>query len=164
MGRFNKMNRDIYTLAEEMLEDQRLCKLIYYSGQHPLRQPDINGVRHLLNKRVLPFGKKIPQVDREGTFILIRPENIRSIQGNNYLRAQLVFEIYTSEKDKIIYDEDNKPCSREMLIMDGIEAFMKNINLSVGKNNFGMAGSIETRNSEFTGYSVVYNDVDFRKW
>lgn len=163
MGRFYKMNRDIYALAEAMLKNQELCKLIYYSGQHPLKQPDIDGVRQLLNKRVLPFRTKMPTPLEEKTYVMIRPENIRSSRGGNLIKSQLVFDIYTSEKDKIVYDKNNKLCNREMLIMDKIDGFMTSMEFSIGENDFTMAGTIETRNADFTGYSIIYNDVDFRK-
>ena len=130
----------------------------------PFKWRNVNGYYNLLDKIVLPFKRKFPRPDEQGTYILIRPENIRGIQGNNYLRSQLVFDIYTSEQDKLVFNRNNEPANREMLIMARIEEFMDKIDLSIGKNNFGMAGTVETRNSEFTGYSMVYNDVDFRKW
>lgn len=162
-NKFEKLNRDIYNLAKKMLEDQELCKLIHYSGQFPLTQPDISGTRLLLGKKVLPFKSKIPRPDEQGTYILIRPENIRGSKGGNLISSQLVFEIYTSETDGDVYDEDGDIADRVALIMSKIDKFMINSGLSIGKNSFGMAGSIGTRNSEFTGYSMVYNDIDFRE-
>ncbi len=163
INRFEKMNKDIYALAEKMLEDQDLCKLIYYAGKYPLRGENVNGYKNLLDKRVLPFKRKIPRPDEQGTYILIRPENIRGSRGGNLIKSQLVFDVYTSEQDKQIFDKDGDFANREMLIMAKIDEFMRNIGLSIGENGFGMAGTVETRNSEFTGYSVIYDDVDFRE-
>ena len=71
MGRFKKLNDDVRKLGEMILQDQDLCKLIYYPDDNPLEQPNINGRRTILGDRLLLFTPKLPLAKEEGTFVSI---------------------------------------------------------------------------------------------
>lgn len=166
MGRFAKLNDDIQELGLKVLMNQDLCKLIHYPDMNPLDQPNINGQREILDKRLLLFTHKIPLVETEGTYVLIRPDNFKSSKGGYYLSCSLLFEVYTHESiRKITYkDEDGniKKGDRVILILDKIEEFMKTVDFSIGDNDFLNGGSLGNRDSLFTGFGIAYRDVDFR--
>ncbi|MGJ0846632.1 hypothetical protein ACR77J_08080 [Tissierella praeacuta] len=173
MGRFEKLNDDIQALADKILEDQELCKLIHYPENNPLDQPDINGQRHILNKRLLLFTPKIPMADTSnntqdnGTYITIRPTRLRPTNGGYYIVSLLCFDIYCHKNIRPIYyvDENGikKNGDRAILIMDRIEKFMDGIDLSIGKNNLDGIIEIMNSNATFSGYTLGYKDVEFRK-
>lgn len=174
MGRFEKLNDDIQALADKIIADQDLCKLIYYPDNNPLDQPDINGKKYVLKNpdpnqiRLLLFKHKIPLAANEGTYVLIRPTKIRPTGEGEFTTSLLCFDVYCHEEGvRDIYYTDKKGNSkkgdRAILIIDRIDEFMQNANLSIGENNFVIAEPIENRDAKFTGFGIAYKDVDFRQ-
>ena len=172
MGRFEKLNDDIQELADKILADQDLCKLIHYPENNPLEQPNINGKKHILDKRLLLFTPKIPLADASnntqdhGTYVTIRPTRLRPSKGGNYIISLLCFDIYCHKDVRPIYykdkDDNDKNGDRAILIMDRIEELMDGVNFSIGKDNLDGAGEIANSNTTFSGYTIAYTDVDFR--
>ena len=167
MGRFAKLNDDIQELGLKVLQNQDLCKLIHYPDtDNPMGKPNINGVREILNKRLLLFTHKMPLVETEGAYLLIRPDSFKPSKGGHFLSCSLIFEVYVHEKIRpITYVDksgDIKKGDRAILILDMIEEFMSTVNFSIGDSDFLSGGSIGNRDSEFTGFGIAYRDVDFR--
>jgi len=166
MGRFEKLNQDVRQLAEKILEDQDLCKLIYHPDNNPLDMPNVNGKKEIIDKRLILFRPKLPLADEVGTYVIVRPTLMRSIKGEHYIRTTLRFFIYCHEKVRDIhyYDADgnDKKGDRALLIVDKIEKFMDSVNFSIGKENFGGVDEIANNDATFSGYVVSYLDVDFR--
>ncbi|HZJ98410.1 MAG TPA: hypothetical protein VFC79_00300, partial [Tissierellaceae bacterium] len=108
IGRFAKLNTDIQKLAEKMMEDQDLCKLIYHPHSHPLKQHEVNG-EDILDKRLLLFTPKIPLAGEgegtqdDGTYVMIRPFRGRSTRGGHYIISLLMFDIYCQKDIRTIY-------------------------------------------------------------
>lgn len=172
MGRLSKLNTDIRLLTDKILENQDLCKLIYYPNKYPLSQPDINGYETILDKRLLPFTPKIPlrgkdeDTQDDGTYVSIRPIRFRPSRGNQYIVSILVFDIYC-EKDirAVYYEEDEREVKgdRALLIMDKIIDIMDETQIGIGKDTMNIVEEIYNRNATFSGYRLGYTDVDFKK-
>ena len=166
MGRFEKLNDDIRQLANKILEDQDLCKLIYYPDSNPLDMPKVNGRKDILDKRLLLFRPKLPLAEETGTYVSIRPTSMRSSKGDYYIKTVLRFFVYCHEDVRNIYyyDTDGAKMTgdRALLIVDKIEEFMESINFGIGKENFGGVDEVANNNATFSGYVVSYLDVDFR--
>lgn len=165
-GRFEKLNEDVRQLAEKILEDQDLCKLIHYPDNNPLDQPNINGGKAILDERLLLFTPKIPLANETGTYVIIRPTSMRASKGEYYIKTILRFFIYCHKDIRDIYYYDSngnsKKGDRALLIIDKIEEFMDNIDFSIGKANFGGVDEIANSDATVSGYVVSYKDVDFR--
>mgnify|MGYP006878638441 CR=1 FL=1 len=168
MGRFEKLNDDIQALADKILEDQDLCKLIHYPDNNPLDQPNVNGKRHILDKRLLLFTPKIPLAEEQGTYVLIRVPNFRPSNGGYYISSLLLFDVYVHEGTRVVYYTDNKgnekKGDRVMLILDRIEKIMEDLGIGIGQDNLNGGGEVANNNATFTGHSIGYVNVDFRKW
>ena len=59
MGRFAKLNNDIQQLGLKMLENQDICKLIYYPDSQIIDKPDVDA-DEILHKRLFLFTSKLP--------------------------------------------------------------------------------------------------------
>lgn len=166
MGRFEKLNDDIQALADKIIADQDLCKLIYYPDNNPLDQPDINGKKYVLDKRLLLLEPKIPLAATEGTYVLIRIPNYRPSKGGYYISSLLLFDIYCHTEVKTIYYKDEngklKKGNRVLLIADRIEKIMENLGIGVGQDNLNGGGEVANNNATFSGHSIGYVNVDFR--
>ena len=170
MGRFAKLNTDIQKLADKIMEDQDLCKLIYYPHSRPLDQPDVNGYNTILDKRLLLFTPKIPLADQEtqddGTYVMIRPTRLRPTKGGHYIISLLIFDIYCQKDIRTIYYKDDNGNTvkgdRALLIMDKIEDIINSVDIGIGKDNLDGVEEIANRNVTFSGYAIGYVNVDFR--
>ena len=149
-----------------ILQDQDLCKLIYYPDNNPLDQPDVNPER-IRDERLLLFTPKIELADTVGTYVLIRVPNFRPTKGGYFISSLLLFDIYTHSKSKIVYytdDEGNpKKGDRVMLILDRIDKVMEGLGIGVGQDNLNGGGEVANANATFSGHSIGYANVDFRK-
>lgn len=173
MGRFAKLNKDINKLAEKIMQDQDLCKLIYYPNTHPLDQPDINGENTVLDKRLLLFTPKIPlagkdeETQDDGTYVMIRPTRLKPTRGGHYIISLLIFDIYCQKGIRTIYYKDDNGNTvkgdRALLIMDKIEDIINSVDIGIGKDNLDGVEEIANRNTTFSGYAIGYVNVDFRK-
>lgn len=170
MGRFEKLNNDVQGLADMVLADKDLCKLIYYSGNNPLDQPDTNFRNVLLNdkdnQRLFTFTPKIPLAEDEGTYLSITTPRLKPVEGGHYVVSLLCFNIYSHKDIREIYYKDkygnSKVGDRAILMMDRIEKIMLNANLGIGQENMDGAAEIASNNAVFSGYTVGYVNVDFR--
>lgn len=166
MGRFEKLNDDIQALADKILEDQELCKLIHYPDNNPLEQPDINGQKHILDKRLLLFTPKIELADTVGTYVLIRVPNYRPSKGGCYISSLLLFDVYVHKDARVIYYTDEKgnekKGDRAILILDRIEKVMEDLDIGIGQDNLNGGGEVANNNATFSGHSIAYANVDFR--
>lgn len=173
IGRFAKLNTDIQKLADKMMEDQDLCKLIHYPNTHPLDQPDINGYNTILDKRLLLFTPKIPLAgesegtDDDGTYVMIRPTRLNPSRGGHYIISLLIFDIYCQKDIRTIYYKDDNGNTvkgdRALLIMDKIEGIIGGVDIGIGKDNLDGVEEIANRNTTFSGYAIGYVNVDFRE-
>ncbi len=167
MGRFEKLNDDIQALADKILEDQELCKLIHYPDNNPLDQPDINGQRYILDKRLLLFTPKIDLADTTGTYVLVRVPNFRPSKGGHYISSLLLFDVYVHKDIRVVYYKDeqgnDKKGDRVMLILDRIERVMEGLDIGIGQDNLNGGGEVANNNATFSGHSIGYTNVEFRK-
>lgn len=166
MGRFEKLNDDIRELAEKILEDQDLCKLIHYSNDSPLDQSNINGKAEILDKRLLLLAPKFPLAKEVGSYVAIRVPISKPSKGGFYIASLLYFDIFVHENSRDIYYKDkdgiDKFGNRAKIIEDKIETFMSTIDFSIGKPQLDGSYEISNNDTTFSGYSLRYKDVDFR--
>lgn len=147
-----------------MLDDDDLCKLIYYTENNPLNQDAINGEKHLSDKRLLTFRSKIPLAASEGVYVLVRVPNMRpSSGGGYYISSLLVFDIYCHVDIKTIYDRNGNKMDRTLLIASRIEQIMKELDIGIGKDSFNGGGEVSNNDGTFQGFSMGYVNVDFRR-
>lgn len=163
MGRFEKLNDDIRQLANKILDNQDLCKLIHYPDSNPLDMPRVNGRSDILDKRLLLFRPKLPLATETGTYVTIRATSMRSSKGDYYIKTVLRFFVYCHEEARSVHYGEGKKGDRALLIVDKIEEFMESINFGIGKENFGGVDEVANNDATFSGYVVSYLDVDFRR-
>lgn len=166
MGRLEKLNNDIQELANKILDNQDICKLIYYPSNNPLEQPAVNGKQYILDERLLTFTPKLPLAEDTGTYVSIRTPRLKPTKDDYYIVSMLCFDVYCHKDIRSIYYKDSKgdfkKGDRAILILDKIENTMKDIELSVGKNKLDAISEIANSNAIFSGYTAGYIDVDFR--
>ena len=167
MGRFAKLNNDIQQLGLKMLENQDICKLIYYPDSQIIDKPDVDA-DEILHKRLFLFTSKLPLAAEQGTYVMIRPYRSRPSGGGHFIISLLCFDIYTHQDARRIVFKDSKgellSGDRILMIMDKIDEFMNGngIGISINKDNLDGSSEVESRNAEFAGFTLAYRDISFR--
>lgn len=167
MGRFAKLNNDIQQLGLKMLENQDICKLIYYPDSQIIDKPDVDA-DEILHKRLFLFTSKLPLAAEQGTYVMIRPYRFRPSGGGHFIISLLCFDIYTHQDARRIVFKDSKgellSGDRILMIMDKIDEFMNSngIGISINKDNLDGSSEVESRNAEFAGFTLAYRDISFR--
>ncbi|HOA80761.1 MAG TPA: hypothetical protein PKK61_06835 [Defluviitaleaceae bacterium] len=167
MGRFAKLNNDIQQLGLKMLENQDICKLIYYPDSQIIDKPDVDA-DEILHKRLFLFTSKLPLAAEQGTYVMIRPYRFRPSGGGHFIISLLCFDIYTHQDARRIVFKDSKgellSGDRILMIMDKIDEFMNGngIGISINKDNLDGSSEVESRNAEFAGFTLAYRDISFR--
>jgi hypothetical protein len=167
VGRFAKLNNDIQQLGLKMLENQDICKLIYYPDSQIIDKPDVDA-DEILHKRLFLFTSKLPLAAEQGTYVMIRPYRFRPSGGGHFIISLLCFDIYTHQDARRIVFKDSKgellSGDRILMIMDKIDEFMNGngIGISINKDNLDGSSEVESRNAEFAGFTLAYRDISFR--
>lgn len=167
MGRFAKLNNDIQQLGLKMLENQDICKLIYYKDAKIIDKPDVDSSK-ILNKRLFLFTSKLPMTPTEKTYVMLRPLKFRPSKGGYFVVSLLCFDIYVHQNvRRVVFKNKNgeiESGDRALMLMDKIDEFMNsNKNgVCVSKDNLDGASEIDTRNAEFAGFTLAYRDISFR--
>ncbi len=166
MGRFAKLNNDIQQLGWKMLENQDICKLIYYNNSQIIDKPDVN-IDEILHKRLFLFTSKLPIAVKEGTYVMIRPYRFKLSKGGYFVVSLLCFDIYVhQDARRVVFQDKNGELltgDRVLMLMDKIDEFIYGgSGLGIGEDNFDGAEEINTRNNEFAGFTLAYKNIDFK--
>ena len=155
---FQVVGKNIIILANMLLNNQNICKLLYYTTNSPLTEPNLTETDFLMNKniRVIP---KIPDEQSEkGSFIVIlfnsfelNPENEKTVV------TEISFDIICPIDEWVINSESLRP----FLIMGEINNIFNGLQVKgIGKLQFVSADRISV-SPEYAGYRMVYTNDEF---
>jgi len=143
-------------MAKALLENEKLCKVLYYSDD-PLGQPNVeNKMETILNKHII-VNTEVPYDSKKGSYILLTINNIdRNSTNNEIVDVELYVDIITPTSDW----NYRGPSLRPFFIMEQVTKAFKTIDLQgVGKFQFGGATLAVTANS-MSGYTLRFVNYD----
>lgn len=154
---FNVVGKNLISLSGILLNNQKLCKLLYYSNSSPLSQPDFD-TDELFNKniRVIP---KVPDFDQEkGSFIVILLDQFAVDPQNIEVKlVEIRIDIICPMDQWAINEESLRP----FLIMSEIQNSFDGIKISgIGSLNFIKAERLVI-SENYAGYSMTFNNYEF---
>lgn len=143
MAFFSELETAVMKAVQLLLQDQTLCKLLYYTdSKDPLAQPDITDTSILLNKNIFPLPKDSKSVDQTHAFINVYYPKItqwKTGRGFNkpFLRFDVVCHVDSwlidngirtyaimSEVDKIFNDKNIQELSNQKIWFDSATCMM----------------------------------------
>ena len=155
MGRFLKLNNDMQTIADKLLENQDLCKLLKYEGENPLSMPEVRP-SEIMDKRLL-LSSKIFGNKEIGSFLTLEISGGKPKSSEHYIQTSFFFDILIHHDARKIINGQ-----RVNFISDIIEEVMESMTFSIGKVNFYGFERIGNNDGRFLGRRLIYRDVDFR--
>jgi len=143
-------------LSKGLMDDEELCKLLFYSDS-PLKQENVdNKNEEILNKHII-LNTDVPYNSDKGSYILITVNNLFVNTNNN---KTVNVEIYV---DILVPTTDwnyGGPSLRPFAILGKVIETFKNIKIQgVGKLDFEEA-SLAVSANNMSGYTAKFTNYD----
>ena len=109
---FKAVGDNLFRIAEKILEDDDICKLLYYTDANPLSQPNLTEDERLklLHKNILLVPKVPENDDIKGSYILILYDGFNQNLANPQFKdADLLFIIVCPPENWVINDVSLRP-------------------------------------------------------
>ena len=162
--RFSVMGENTFRLANKVLNNQTICRLLKYQTRNPLLeidpatnkpQPDVDGVE-LINKQILIVPKIYDDSVEKMSYIVILFNDYVVNQLNNEFKTSTIRFDIACPYDEWLLDERTL---RPYLIMQEIDSMFNDKHLTgIGTLQFLGANQI-ILNDEFAGLTMMYSAI-----
>ena len=157
---FKAVGDNLFIIAQRILEDEDICKLLYYTDNDPLSHNDMTEDEKmaLLHKNILLVPKVPENDDIKGSYILILYDGFnQNLSNSEFKDADLLFIIVCPPENWVINDASLRP----FLLMSKIDELFGNKKIAnIGKLQFVKADRF-VLNSQLTGYGLTYSTYEF---
>ena len=156
---FKAVGDNLFIIAQKILEDDDICKLLYYTDSNPLSHTITEDEKEaLLHKNILLVPKVPENDDIKGSYILILYDGFnQNLANSEFKDADLLFIIVCPPENWVI----NEASLRPFLIMSRIDELFGNKKIAnIGKLQFIKADRF-VLNSQLTGYGLTYSTYEF---
>jgi len=149
---FQIIGKNLVTITNRMLNNQNLCKLLYYSTKQPLSEVNISNTDILLDTHIRLY-PKLPALDTKGSIINVIFDGFETNQSNeNTVIATIRFDIICPVDEWIIDESSLRP----FLIMSELSSMFNGYNIGgIGKLRLVRSESLILSN-EYSGYTMVF--------
>ena len=157
--RFAVMGENLFKIANKLINNQKLCRLLKYQDTNPLDtelHKDVNGV-DLLHKQIVIL-PKFPEDGIESSFVLAVFDNF-TINPNNpdFKLTRIRFDIVCPYTEWVINENSLRP----YLIMEEIDTMFNQAKLSgIGNLQFTQSTPL-VLSPQLAGYSMYYQINEF---
>ena len=156
---FKAVGDNLFIIAQKILEDDDICKLLYYTDSNPLSHNMTEDEKQaLLHKNILLVPKVPENDDIKGSYILVLYDGFnQNLANSEFKDADLLFIIVCPPENWVI----NEASLRPFLIMSRIDELFGNKKIAnIGKLQFIKADRF-VLNSQLTGYGLTYSTYEF---
>lgn len=146
----------LITIASKLMEDEELCKLLFYSDE-PIKQENVEEKKkNILHKHII-IDTEIPTGQDKGSYVIL---TINSFEPNNRNTETMDVEFYVdilSPTSDWIY---NSPSLRSFSIMEKVVEAFESIDLKgIGDIKFRGA-SLAVAANGLSGYTVRFTNYE----
>lgn len=157
-GKLQSLGKTIDKMGLKMIGNQTLCKLLYYSGEHPLSQPNIEAPELLIHKNILSIPKITTEPEETGAIVSIIFDEINIDPINSEFQITAIkFLVLMSPNQWAIKETTLRP----YLIMEQLVVLFNGARLegigTLKLVNIKMTTPTET----YSGYVMTYVVSDF---
>jgi len=155
---FEVIGSNLITIANMILNNQNICKLLYYTTKTPLSETNIEDTSILMDKNI----RMVPQVPDEGTlkgsFIVVLLDNydLNPINDDTNI-LELRFDILCPMDEWRVNEKSLRP----FLIMSEMSAIFNGLQIKgIGKLKLLSTPRI-VMSDVYAGYSMLFNNHEF---
>lgn len=147
---FGKNTIDI---GKKLLEDEELCKLLYYSDNPLEGQPKVPDKMEKLLHNNIVVNTEAPVDNNKGSYILINFDTFTRNQSNNEtMDVTIYIDVIVPTSDWVLRNGNMRPYA----IMEKVADIVESLEIdSIGGVEFGGASSVVLGNG-LSGYSMKF--------
>ena len=157
--RFAVMGTNTFNVANKLMSNQRLCRLLKYSVRDPFKDkyPDVDGVS-LLNKQIMIVPKIFDDSTEKTSYIVALFSNFTTNSINpDYKLSTVRFDVACPYDEWVLDDRSLRP----YLIMQEIDDMFNQAQMAgIGTLQFVRADSL-VLTPQMGGYSMLYRINEF---
>ena len=157
---FKAAGDNLFIIAQKILEDDDICKLLYFTDKDPLLHDNLTEEEKykLLHKNLLLVPKVPENDDIKGSYILVLYDGFNiNLANPQFKDADLLFIVVCPPENWIVNDSSLRP----FLIMSRIDEIFGNKKIAnIGTLQFVKADRF-VLNSQLTGYGLTYSTYEF---
>lgn len=157
--RFAVMGTNTFNIANKLMTNQRLCRLLKYQVRDPFdeKYPDVDGIE-LLNKQIMIIPKIFDESTEKTSYIVAVFSNFTVNALNPDFKVDTIrFDIACPYDEWVLNEQSLRP----YLIMEEIDKMFNQAQLSgIGTLQFVKADSI-VLTPQIGGYSMIYRINEF---
>ena len=157
---FKAVGDNLFRIAEKIMNDDDICKLLYYTDKNPLSHENLTEDEKLdlLHKNILLVPKVPENDDIKGSYILILYDGFNiNLANPQFKDADLLFIIVCPPENWILNEDTLRP----FMLMSKIDELFGNKKIAnIGTLQFVKADRF-VLNSQLTGYGLTYSTYEF---
>lgn len=158
--RFSVMGTNTFKIANKLMSNQRLCRLLKYQARDPFNKekyPDVDGA-DLINKQILIVPKIFDESTEKMSYVTALFSNYVVNQFNPEFKISTIrFDIACPYEEWLLDEQSLRP----YLIMQEIDGMFNEAKMSgIGTLQFYRADAL-TLSPWIGGYSMVYQINEF---
>ena len=157
--RFAVMGTNIFNIANKLMSNQRLCRLLKYQVRDPFedKYPDVDGI-DLLNKQIMIIPKIFDDSTEKTSYVVAIFSNFITNQMNPDFKLSTVrFDVACPYDEWVLNDKSLRP----YLMMQEIDDMFNGAQMAgIGTLQFVRAESI-VLTPQIGGYSMLYQINEF---
>ena len=157
---FKAVGDNLFIIAQKILEDDDICKLLYFTDTNPLSHENLTEEQkqQLLHTNLLLVPKVPENDDIKGSYILVLYDGFNTNLANPQFKdADLLFIIVCPPENWVI----NEASLRPFMLMSRIDEIFGDKKIAnIGTLQFVKADRF-VLNSQLTGYGLTYSTYEF---
>ena len=153
MGYYKELNNITFNIVTQILQNETICKLLYYNDEDPLAQPSFD-TNILLFDRVNPsFKKPDPEINKSALINVYLYNTIPPNFGKGHRQELFYIDVICHVDSQLIKDG-----LRQYFIMEEIDKMFNNVRMDgVSDQKIVDKGALVIRPSEWhVGYGMKY--------
>ena len=154
---FQIVGKNLVIIANMLLNNQNICKLLYYSSKTPLTEPTITNTDSLMDSHIRLY-PKVPNSDSRGSIINIIFDSFDvNVDNENTIMTTIRFDVICPIEEWMINENSLRP----FLIMSEISSMFNGFNIGgIGKLRLLNAETL-LLSPDYGGYSMVFTNHAF---
>lgn len=159
--RFAVMGTNAFNIANKLMQNQRLCRLLKYQVRDPFtisdEQPDVDGVS-LLNKQIMIMPKIFDESTEKTSYVIAMFSNfVTNTLNPDFKLSTIRFDVACPYDEWVLNDHSLRP----YLMMQEIDDMFNGAEMAgIGTLQFVRAESI-VLTPQIGGYSMLYQINEF---
>lgn len=159
LNHFANLGMVVMKIAQELLNNQNLCKYLYYTSNNPIAEDDISDTKGLLFGTNINIKPVIPQAETNGCYVNILADMLMTDQDNpDYFVVSLRFDVLCPTELWELEESQLRPFA----IMEEIDTYMRHSQKTAVGDLESKAASLIAPTDTLAGYSIFYTGTEFK--